>query len=98
MPLKTARGVCLEAQTPILPSCLSCCVALEDSLSSPHLIFRLRLQGGLLVNLGAHICSIEILSGLFLGGPGMDGRDPRSTKEGCYTRIVCRMDAQEKWS
>lgn len=67
---------------------LLCGLRRFTSLSGPHFTFRLRHQGGPLMSLGTHICSPGTLSCLLLGVPGLDGRCPRSTKEGCYTGIV----------
>lgn len=69
------QDLCLFAwktQTPILPSCLSFSVTLDNLHPSLVLIFifRWKHRGGLLMNLGVHICFTGTLFFLFLGGGG----------------------------
>lgn len=71
---------------------LLCDLGRFTSLSGPYFVSRLRHQGGLLMNLGAHICPTGTLSCLFLGGRALDGRCPKRTKEGCHTGIAYSMD------
>lgn len=80
---------------------LLCDLRKFTSLSSPHFVSRLRHQGGLLMNLGAHICPQEHCPASSSGDQHWMEDVPNVQKKAVTLELYVvwiSMDAEEKWS